>query len=80
MFRLVYLVICLFSFGSCYQYNVKLQPRVDESKVIKLKVPIRQERASGYHEDEDLSYLCEPLKMVYIEFKLNAPQEVWCEK
>ena len=80
MCRIVYLSICLFFFTNCYQYNVKLQPNVNESKVIKFKVPIRQERASGFHEDEDLSYLCEPHKMVYIEFKLNSPQEVWCEK
>jgi hypothetical protein len=80
MYRIIYLFAFLFQFVYCHQFNVKLQPSIDESKVIKLKVPIRQERSSGFHEDEDLTYLCEPHKMVYIEFKRYQPKEVWCEK
>ncbi|HNH08584.1 MAG TPA: hypothetical protein PK683_08780 [Leptospiraceae bacterium] len=63
----------------CKNFDVQLAPKFNESKVVKLKVPIRQERASGYHEDEDISSLCEPKKMVYIKFSFNQPQEVWCE-
>lgn len=72
-----FLILVLFL--QCSNFEVQLDPKFNESKVIKLKVPIRQERASGFHEDEDISSLCEPRKMVYIKFSMNQPQEVWCE-
>lgn len=78
MRKIIFLII-LFLF-SCHSYEVKNKKGIDESKVVKLKVPIRQERGSGFHEEEDISYICAPKEIVFIQFANNMPQEVWCEK
>jgi hypothetical protein len=52
----------------------------DEKNIVKLKVPIKQQRASFFHDEEDLSELCFPNKMVQMNFANNQPREVWCEK
>ena len=56
-----------------------MNPKIDESKVSKLKVPFKN-RVSFAHEEEDLSYICAPKQIVYVEFFNNIPLEVWCEK
>ena len=77
--RKIILFFILFLF-SCHSYEIINKKGIDESKVAKLKVPIRQERGSGYHDEEDISYICAPKEMVFIKFSLNMPEEVWCEK
>ncbi len=77
--RKIILLIILFLF-SCYSYEVINKKGIDESKVVKLKVPIRQERGSGFHDEEDISFICAPKEIVFIKFANNMPQEVWCEK
>ncbi|MDX1958264.1 MAG: hypothetical protein SFU98_06805 [Leptospiraceae bacterium] len=79
MRRLVIIFFVSILLVSCNSYKVRMNPKIDESKVSKLKVPFKN-RVSFAHEEEDLSYICAPKQIVYVEFFNNIPLEVWCEK
>jgi hypothetical protein len=80
MYKIIFSIILIFFISGCKVFEIRFNKEINESNVVKLKVPIRQERTSWFHEDEDLSYICEPKQMVFIKFSANQPSEVWCEK
>lgn len=59
-------------------FHVNLQEDVDESNVQVVEVPPKN-RASGFHEEEDLTPLCKGRRIVYVKFMMNTPSEVWCK-
>ncbi len=63
---------------NCHVYNVNLREEVDESTVEVVKVP-SQMRASGFHEEEDLTPLCGDKQIVHVVFMSNTPFKVWCK-
>lgn len=76
--KLLFIMSLLITLNSCRTYKIYLKDGVNEAKVKKVAVP-RKLRASGFHEEEDLTSLCPDSEIVYIRFFSNVPIEVWCD-
>ncbi|MDF3819896.1 hypothetical protein P3G55_08305 [Leptospira sp. 96542] len=77
IFEYITFIICLLGVG-CYSYEIRLEENIDEAKVTKLTVP-EFESSFSIKKERDLSYLCEPNKIVYIKFFRTTAKEVWCK-